>query len=112
MTNEAGRSTNISELAKQETTPRSEKGKVTERDGGVQPGSASTTGPLAKVQTFLMSLDWATLASVAAAAFAGQKLPLDQVIARAPWAFQFGNVPVRSIIVAVIFGLIHAFLLR
>ena len=90
MSTEGGRTTHIADLSR---TPEKT---IAER-------------PLKGIKAFIAELDWSSIAVVAVAAFAGQKLPLEQVSARFSWAFQAGSVPVRSVIIAVIFALAHAF---
>lgn len=100
MTTEQGRTTRIADL---DQVPV-----ASEVSGGKKEGG----GVVCQSKAFLASLDWPMLLAVAAAAFTGQKVPLDQAIARFPWAFQMGPVPVRSVIVAILFALVHAFWLR
>jgi len=93
MSVDAGRATQIADL----DAPASSK-KTDSKEGFV-----------GNVKARLSSLDWPCLIAVAAAAFAGQKLPLDKVVAKVPWAFSAGPVPFRSILIAALFAIVHAF---
>lgn len=95
MSTETGRTTKITDL------------QSSGEDASAMSGKKQTAAN--GLKTWFKSLDWATLIAIAGCAFVGQKIPLEQAIARAPWAFHAGSIPVRSIVVAVLFALLQAF---
>jgi hypothetical protein len=93
MGTESGRTTKISDLQKPAELAPAPKQQL-----------AGTNG----IKSALQSLDWPTLIAVAGSAFVGQRVPLDQIASRIPWAFQMGSVPIRSLLVALLFAILQA----
>jgi hypothetical protein len=77
-------------------------------DVGQDKAGARKGGAGKGVLDIAKSVNWPLAGAVAASSFAAQKLPLDVLMARTPWAFRAGTVPVRTLISVALFLLINA----